>query len=211
MKSNLLPILCLTIPLLGLGACADEAPPGAEQTGEAQETASPAAREQGPDRPPEPESPATSSGASGIEFEFPESWQETPPSNTMRLAQATIPGPGGPAEIAVFHFGAGGGGGTEANLQRWIDQMQVSEGTEPERETVESDPFTIHLLTVEGTLQNDPMGMGPAAAQPDSLLLGAVVEGPGGPWFFKATGPKATLEPEEEAFREMVTGVEASG
>lgn len=210
MKGNTLSILLLTIPALGLSGCGDEGPPMAERApASAESPAPPETRDTGEPRTLEPEAPSPAPGTAGLEFQFPESWQETPPSNTMRLAEATISGPGGPAEVAVFHFGEGGGGGTEANLQRWIDQMDVAEGTEPRRETVESGAHSVHLLTVEGTLQSDPMGMGPAGPQPDSLLLGAVVEGPGGPWFFKATGPKATLEPEREAFEEMVKSVRA--
>ena len=40
--------------------------------------------------------------------------------------------------------------------------------------------------------------------QPGSRLLGAVVEGEGGPWFFKATGPDATLAPQRLPFRGML-------
>jgi hypothetical protein len=38
-----------------------------------------------------------------------------------------------------------------------------------------------------------------------------VVEGPGGPWFFKATGPQSTLGEEREAFREMLGSIRPAG
>jgi hypothetical protein len=53
------------------------------------------------------------------------------------------------------------------------------------------------------------MGMGSSSPQPGFRLLGAVVEGPGGPWFFKATGPDATLGPQKDAFVAMLKSVRA--
>ena len=38
-------------------------------------------------------------------------------------------------------------------------------------------------------------------------LIGAVVEGDGGPWFFKLTGPDATLAAARGAYLEMLAGV----
>jgi hypothetical protein len=114
----------------------------------------------------------------------------------MRMAQAAIPGPGGPAELVLFHFGPGGGGGVEANIERWIGQVEI-EG-EPERGAFAAgdpaqDGVRVTWVDAAGTLQPSGMGMGPTEPQPGSRLLGAVVEGPGGPWFFKATGPDETL------------------
>jgi hypothetical protein len=42
--------------------------------------------------------------------------------------------------------------------------------------------------------------MAPSVPQPDSRLLGAVVEGEGGPWFFKLVGPAATVEAARDEF-----------
>ena len=155
---------------------------------------------------PAPEEGATASGA-GIEFDLPAGWEPQPPANPMRIGQAVIPGPGGPGELAVFFFGVGGGGGTEANLERWAAQIESTDPSATERQSFESGPLTVHLMTKEGTLLPSTMGMGPSEPSPDSMLLAAVVEGPGGPWFFKATGPESTLQAEREAFEEMLRGL----
>jgi hypothetical protein len=42
---------------------------------------------------------------------------------------------------------------------------------------------------------------------PGSKLVGAVVEGPGGPWFFKVTGPRSTVAAAEPAFENMLRSV----
>jgi hypothetical protein len=122
----------------------------------------------------------------------------------MRVAQAVISGPAGEAELAVFFFGAGQGGDVEANLQRWMNQVVPGTGDAPRRETFESPGLRVTWVDVHGTLKPGQMGMGPAAPQPDARLLGAVIEGEGGPWFLKASGPEATLAPQRDAFIAML-------
>jgi hypothetical protein len=125
----------------------------------------------------------------------------------MRMAQATIPGEAGPGDLVLFHFGPGGGGGVDANIERWIGQMEVAAGTEPKRESFTNDNgLKVTWVEVEGTLLPSAMGMGPSTAQPDSRMLAAVVEGAGGPWFFKATGPSSTLDAQRDAFLGMLRG-----
>ena len=157
---------------------------------------------------PAPMAPAEASQGMPVAFDLPAGWERQPPSSTMRIAQASIPGAAGPGELAVFYFGPGGGGGVDANLERWIGQMQAEAGSaEPQRDRFQVGHFAVTTVEVEGTLLPSGMGSGPASPQPNSLLLGAVVEGPGGPWFFKATGPAATLAPQREAFMAMLRGV----
>jgi hypothetical protein len=129
----------------------------------------------------------------------------------MRAAQAIIPGPGGPAEMAVFYFGAGQGGDVDANLQRWMSQVVPAPGEAPHHETFENGGLRISWVDVSGTLNPGQMGMGPSAAQPGSRLFGAVIEGDGGPWFFKVTGPQATLDPQRDAFVALLRSTTPSG
>ena len=145
-----------------------------------------------------------------IQFDIPGNWQQQPPASQMRMAQATIPGAGGPGDFAVFFFGPGGGGGVEDNIQRWIDQMDPTPGSNPQPETFDANGFRVTWIDVSGTLKPSNMGTGPATEQPNSRLFGAVVEGPGGPWFFKATGPEATLSAERENFLKMLRSVRGS-
>lgn len=151
------------------------------------------------------ESAGTPLDVKGLRIELPAGWMSVPPASSMRAAQAIIAGPGGPAELAVFHFGAGQGGDIDANIQRWISQITPDPGTGPQRETFETTGgLRVTWVDAEGTLQPGQMGMGPATAQPHSRLLGAVIEGEGGPWFFKATGPDLTLAGQRLAFRGML-------
>jgi hypothetical protein len=140
----------------------------------------------------------------------PETWAFSEPSSQMRLAEAEIDGPGGPALLTVFFFGPGGGGGVEANLQRWEGQIVPDPGEEPLRDRFTVEPFTISTVEVQGTLQPSQMGAGPSEPIPGSRLLGAVIEGPGGPWFFKVTGPQETVAAARDEFIRMLRTVRVS-
>lgn len=202
-----------TIPvlLLPFAACsrAEEAVPSA--TSDAPAAAAPQSGGEAPIGPMssrgEPVGGAATGQEGSIAYDIPAGWQAEPPANEMRIGQATIPGAGGPGNLVVFYFGPGGGGGVADNIQRWIDQMEPEAGSNPQPETFEANGFRVTWIDVSGTLKPSMMGTGPATPQPDSRLLGAVVEGPGGPWFFKATGPAATLTAERDNFLGMLRSV----
>jgi hypothetical protein len=152
------------------------------------------------------EAPTTAPDGS-LDFDMPKGWEKQTPSSSMRIAQAAIPGPGGPGDFAVFFFGPGGGGTVEANIDRWVGQVETSDHPKPE--TFEAGGLKVTWVDVKGTLKASQMGPGPSASMSDARLYGAVVEGPGGPWFFKATGPDKTLAPQRDAFAAMLKGVRA--
>jgi hypothetical protein len=143
---------------------------------------------------------------SRLAFALPAAWVKEPPSSGMRLAQAKIPGPAGPAELAIFYFGAGGGGTADANIERWIGQIDQP-AAPPRRASFATHGLGVTWVEVAGTMKPSTIGMGPATAQPGSRLLGAVVEGPGGPWFVKVIGPDATVAAARPAFLEMLHGL----
>jgi hypothetical protein len=199
-RKALLTIPVLLLPLTACNGGEEGPPPDTAQT--------PPAAQGGP-------APMSSRGGEqpqggSIQFDIPDNWQQQPPASSMRLAQATIPGAGGPGDLAVFFFGPGGGGGVEANIQRWVEQMDPAPGSNPQPEIFEANGFRVTWIDVSGTLLPSNMGTGPATEQPNSRLYGAVVEGPGGPWFFKATGPEATLTAERENFLKMLRSVRGS-
>lgn len=175
--------------------------------------------EQSPSSPAAPSGETTATGVAasggvvdlrGVVVEAPAGWTFVEPSSSMRLAEATVPGPGGPALLTVFFFGPGGGGGVGANLQRWLDQVEADAGSTPIQQQLAVDGFTVSTVTVAGTLLPSGMGAGPSEPVPGSRLLGAVIEGPGGPWFLKMTGPKETVEAASADFDRMIRSVRAA-
>lgn len=195
----------------GVGTPATGAPPATGSGGTRKLPGSGSARPRRPGsgsaRPAPQPMPPGPVQAAGLHFELPEGWTRLAPSSRMRAAQAEVAGPAGKAEMTMFFFGEGGGGGVEANLQRWIGQMSPVAGSEPERQSFEESGTKVHLVSVVGTRQPAGFGMGPSKPLPDQQMLGAVVEGPGGPWFFKLVGPRETVAGSREGFVAMLRAV----
>jgi hypothetical protein len=194
MKRALIAILVLSITAI---ACSKPETP-APQT-QQQPTMPPQSAPQGMQQGQAP--------AAAIAYDLPSGWTRVAPSSSMRIDQATIAGPAGNGDLAVFFFGVGGGGPVEDNLTRWADQMVST--APPKREAFDAGAYKVTWLDISGTLKPSSMGMGPATDQPNSRMFAAVVEGEGGPWFFKATGPDATMAQQRDAFVAMLKSVRA--
>lgn len=174
--------------------------------------------------PPAPKGPPRDITPSGqtvaetlpdLTFAVPSEWEKGTPTNSMRVAQWVLPGPGGDAELVVFRF-PGGGGGIEQNVARWKGQFQPPEGKSIDDVTV--------TKTIEGTLVKttlvDVSGTFVAAVMPgadekhndaDQRMIAAIVEGSGDPFYFKAVGPRATMDLWAPAFETMAKGFAAAG
>ena len=171
--------------------------------------------------PPQGAAPSTVSVASmPLKFEPPESWKSVPPSSGMRKAQYVLPRAAGDTEdgeLVLFFFGKSEGGATRDNIERWKGQFTRADGKpvapeDAKTEEFEASGMKVTLLDVSGTFSAGMMSPGGASAQkPDYRMLAAVVETPGGPWFFKATGPAATMTSQAEAFRKMLAGARYEG
>lgn len=145
-----------------------------------------------------------------LTYTVPDTWKPVPVRSSMRTGQFRLPAVSEDAEDAtliVFYLGPGGGGSTEANIARWRGQFSLSDG-EPipdeqiVRETFQANGLEITLLDVAGRFQPGALHFGGSLPPPKDnyRLLAAVVEGPGGPWFIKATGPSDAMAEHREAF-----------
>jgi hypothetical protein len=158
--------------------------------------------------------PRAGQAAGGVGWTAPASW-EVQSDRPMRVATYHIPPARGDtehAELAVFYFGAGQGGAVETNLKRWVAQFHKPDGSpipeaeaRPRQETLAGLPVT--TLDVRGTYIGGGPMMGPSSPKPGSRLLGAIVEGPEGPLFFKLTGPERTVTGAEKGFRKLLQSV----
>lgn len=154
-------------------------------------------------------------GAVTLKWQAPPTWRAEKPATPMRRAQYVLPGKekGSDAELLVFHF-PGTGGGVQDNLDRWYGQFQQPDGTpsakraRTEKRTIHGLPVTIAYLTGTYLKTASPMVMtGPRQAIPDQALLAAVVETAAGPWFFKAVGPRKTVEAHRAAFDALLSSL----
>lgn len=141
-----------------------------------------------------------------IEWTKPAAWKEMP-ARMMRKATYEASGDAGPAELAIFYFGPGQGGSVEENVQRWIGQFQGLPAGKAVRDQMEVNGlhvFTVRVL--EGTFAS---GMPGAPAEPKESwgMNAAIVETPSGAYYFKMTGPAATVTAEEGRFSELLESV----
>jgi hypothetical protein len=152
-------------------------------------------------------------GVGGLGWTKPADWKAETPSSGMRQAQYRVAGPGGDAECVVFYFGAGEGGDARSNAERWAGQFTRADGTPAPLKTTSltAGGFDVVMVEVEGVYHGGPT-MGDPAPRPraDSMLLGAVVKGPDANWFFKFTGPAATVRAQRAAFDGMIRSLKTS-
>lgn len=150
----------------------------------------------------------------GLEVRVPASWATEAPSGSMRKAQYAIPGSGGEGTAVLYFFGTGQGGSTQDNIDRWIEQFEDPDGGNLKDQarvgTVSNHGLTSTHVYVEGTMKPAPM-MGVPESQAGWAMLGGVVEGPGGPWFWKATGPEATIAEARPTFEYMLSELRVAG
>jgi hypothetical protein len=138
--------------------------------------------------------------AGGLAFTAPTGWHARPAASAMRVAEFVVPKtPGDPedAELIVYFFG-GSGGSVEANIDRWISQMQQPDGS-ASKDKARRDAQTINGLKVTtvdvgGTYIAE---LRPGATErynkPDFRLRAAVIETPRGLYYIKMTGPAKTM------------------
>lgn len=137
-----------------------------------------------------------------LRWNAPTDWQAARPATSMRLAEYIIPATGAePAVLSVFHFGAQGGGGVDANINRWTGQFSGGEPAQRDEKTVNG--MKVHTVDASGSF--DPgMAGGNAPAKDEYRMLGAIVESDAGLYFFKLVGPKPVVGDQEKAWNEFV-------
>jgi len=221
--------LILGAVLLGAGAFAlgRETAPSDTHVVEVERPASPEPAQEDPGTPPptgvhgSPSGPMGPTGATGgmgtsdlaaddepaaLEWTVPPAWHTMPNPSSMRLATYSVPHVAGdPADGDVSVTRAGGD--TSANIARWAGQFEGAAAPAPKSHVVHGMEVTI--VEIEGTYTN---GMAPGAKpQTGWALLAAIVKTPGMPYFFKLTGPAATVHATRAAFTSMVDGVHSAG
>jgi len=145
--------------------------------------------------------------AGAFTFQKPASFKvkATPPGG-MRAAQLEVPGTDGKlsGEAIFFYFGQGQGGGTQANVDRWLAAFQEPKdklNSKVEKKKAGSGEVT--YVEAEGTYMSGMPG-GPRTPQAGSKLLGAILESPEGNVFVRLTGPAATVKGADADFRKMI-------
>jgi hypothetical protein len=157
---------------------------------------------------PNPSGATATAPAREIAWIDPAGWQKVPTTSPMRKATYRVPSASkdaDDAEMAVFYF-KGEGGSTEANIQRWVSQFPDAKPADVKRTQRTAGGTTQTIVEVHGTYASGMPG-GASTPKHDYRLIGAVVETPVGPYFFKLTGPKKTVDEARNSFFGMLDSV----
>ena len=146
--------------------------------------------------------PVAGEEPAAITWHAPAEWKVRENTNTMRLATYGV---GDSAELTVSRAG----GSLEANINRWAGQFDGSSHTERKDRTVHGMKVTV--VHMAGTFVGGG-GMTPgAASEPNAgwVMLAAIVESNGNPYFFKLLGPADQVERARTTFEHMLDGIVA--
>ena len=139
--------------------------------------------------------PSNDSGAPRVQWKAPQSWTEVPPSS-MRYASFSAPGEdGGKIDISVVTF-PGDGGSDVDNINRWRGQIGLAP-IDANAMTSEVAPLKTADITFSTT----------DIAGDKTRTIAAWTRRDGRVWFFKATGPSASIEKEKPNFVKFIESV----
>ena len=202
----------LVLALLPTLACAssDESRPAVAAPARSAPPAEPAA-EPAPEPPAQAEAPARTGE---LHFTAQPGWVVETPTSSMRKAQYRLPGSGGAADasLVVYNFGAGGGGGVEANLARWAGQFEQPDGSDS-RAAMKSSKRTLNGLAVTdveiaGTyVAETSPGSGEHVREEGWRMLAAILDHPEGAYYVKLVGPAATVARWQASYTSFLEGV----
>lgn len=140
-----------------------------------------------------------------ITLTVPDSWKQKDVSG-FRAAQFEVPAVEGDkdaGELVVFHFGPNGGGGVQANIDRWVKQFDSDERTLKVSDG-ESKVGKYTLVELTGTWNKSigpPIAM-KTAKMPGARFIGVILQPEkGGDFFLRLTGPDKTVATNAKAFR----------
>jgi hypothetical protein len=193
-------MMCAAIMLAGLLACSACGGKGASYITSSQS------------EPAQSNSPA----AGELHFKAPDGWVSEKPSSAMRAAQYKLPKAEGDSEdasLVLYYFGSSQGGSPQANIDRWISQIQQADGSsskdKAKTETTTVNGLKVTTVDVSGTYTAEMApGSGTMHNDANYRLRAAVIETPKGNYFLKLVGPTKTVSHWEQAYTDYVKSFE---
>ena len=151
-----------------------------------------------------------------LRYKAPDGWVKEQTTSSMRVAQYKLPKTEGDPEdalLVLYFFGPTQGGAVQANIDRWISQMQQPDGSaskdKARTETSTVNGLKITSVDVSGTYTAE-MAPGTPGQRNDAnyRMRAAVVETPKGNYFLKIVGPAKTMDHWEQSVTDFVKSVE---
>src|SRR5581483_6516111 len=143
-----------------------------------------------------------------LAYETPKDWKAIEgkggmmaPKGQWELAKAE--GDNEAPTVKLYNFG-GQGGTIDDNVKRWASQFKTADGEkiDPDklkRENFAQDGIKVTYVEITGTY-SPPAMMGGGDPKKGQKLIGAYVEGEGGPWFVKLQGPEKSVDKNKDAY-----------
>lgn len=158
-------------------------------------------------------SPSTTTGE--LRFKAPDGWVTDKPSSAMRVAQYSLPKAEGDIEdgsAVLYFFGSNQGGSPQANIDRWISQMQPDAGAAKDKAKTDSmtvNGLKISTVDVTGTYTAEMApGSGTFHNNANYRLRAAVIETSKGNYFLKVVGPGKTIARWDQSFTDYLKSFE---
>jgi hypothetical protein len=149
----------------------------------------------------------------GLKSTTPAEWKKEKPASSLRLLQFSVPHADGDmsdAELVVFYFGKGGGGGMEENIKRWKQKFVAPKGKTID-DVTKIDKFKVSdrevvLVDIRGTylFQAPSKGDAKKEQRPDHRMLAVILDTAEGAHFITLIGPARTMERHEKAFVDWI-------
>jgi hypothetical protein len=149
-----------------------------------------------------------------VTWEDPPEFTRLSTQNPMRKATYLVPrakGDSEDGELAVFYFGPGMGGTIDDNVNRWVGQFKDTKPDSVRRANREAHGLKQHTVEIDRGTFSSGMPGGPTQPKPNYGLLGGIVSAPSGEYFFKLTGPSATVQAAHAPFYKLLDSVKRSG
>jgi len=161
---------------------------------------------------PQNTTPSAQTASGNVSFTAPEGWVVEKTTSNMRVAQYKLPKESGDSEdgsLVLYYFGQNQGGGTQANIDRWISQIHQADGTDS-KDKAKSETLIVNglkdsMINVSGTYSTEmSTGRGDFTSKPNYRLRAAVIETPKGSYFAKLIGPENFIAHWDQAFRDYI-------
>lgn len=151
----------------------------------------------------------------GLRFDIPEGWKRLAPKSQMRVAELVPPRAEGATKdgLLIVSFFAGGAGGFEQNVDRWVSQMKGPGGESLTRDKAQIRELDLghglkaRIVEAEGTYAESNMFSGESATLENAKMIAAQVDGADGSFFFKFAGPAATVLASKAGYEAILKSV----
>lgn len=144
----------------------------------------------------------------GLTSKAPANWKKEEVKSQFRAYQFLVPkveGDPADASLIVYYFGKGGGGGVDANIERWQKMFEPPKGKKLDDvssvEKFKVGDVEVVVLDVKGTYLEKFPPFAPNAKitrKEDYRMLGVIFDK--GPFYIRFVGPERTVNSNKKAF-----------